>query len=99
MHDSGGASAEIFGMVVLGMLMTSAVAMFFSWSGATDLSDLLAQFLTILGSDFLRPIPAFPFGRFNPVNVMFLLPLFSASYYRSLRCSRALKYVALCNCR
>jgi len=37
---------------VLGMLMTSAVAMFFSWSDATDLSDLLAQFLTILGSDF-----------------------------------------------
>src|SRR5215471_12849493 len=77
MHDSGGASAEVFGMLVLGMLMTSAVAMFFSWSGATDLSDLLAQLLTICGLRFLRPIPAFFFGRFNPANVMILLPLFS----------------------
>ena len=38
MQDSGGATA-----IVLGMLMTSAVAMFFSWSGATDLSDLWVQ--------------------------------------------------------
>jgi hypothetical protein len=35
MHDSGGAI-----VAVGGMLMTSAVAMFFSWSDATDLSDL-----------------------------------------------------------
>src|SRR5215469_14605494 len=98
MHDSGGASTEGFGMLVLGMLMTSAVAMFFSWSGATDLSDLLAQLLTICGLRFLRPIPAFFFGRFNPANVMILLPLFSASYCRSLRCFQASGYVVLCNC-
>jgi hypothetical protein len=46
MHDSGGARVAVFGM-----LMTSAVAMFFSWSGATDLSDLWVQF-SVPGSDF-----------------------------------------------
>jgi hypothetical protein len=40
MQDSGGATSIGFGVVVLGILMTSAVAMFFSWSDATDLSDL-----------------------------------------------------------
>jgi uncharacterized membrane protein len=44
MHDSGGADA-----LMVGMLMTSAVAMFFSWcsltsSDATDLSDPFAIF-------------------------------------------------------
>jgi hypothetical protein len=35
MHDSGGAK-----VVLVGMLMSSAVAMFFSCSDVTDLSDL-----------------------------------------------------------
>jgi hypothetical protein len=39
MQDSGGAMVAVFGM-----LITSAVAMFFSWSGATDLSVLWVQF-------------------------------------------------------
>jgi hypothetical protein len=43
---------------VFGMLITSAVAIFFSWSGATDLSDLWVQFLCF-GLRFLRPLPAF----------------------------------------
>src|SRR5712672_515291 len=46
MQDSGGAK-----LVVLGILITSAVAIFFSWSGATDLSDLGLQLLW-LGSHF-----------------------------------------------
>jgi hypothetical protein len=49
MHDSGGAK-----FAVLGILMTSAVAMFFSWSDATDLSDpiVLASVLSVAGSVF-----------------------------------------------
>jgi hypothetical protein len=46
MHDSGGAR-----LVVFGILITSAVAIFFSWSDATDLSDLWVQY-SISGSDF-----------------------------------------------
>jgi len=59
MHDSGGANVDVFGI-----LMTSAVAMFFSWSGATDLSDLWVQFVWL--SCFPRPLAGVLFLTFQP---------------------------------
>jgi hypothetical protein len=55
MHDSGGANAVGFDM-----LMISAVAIFFSWSDATDLSDLRRSTAHRFGPSnfklqFLRP--------------------------------------------
>jgi hypothetical protein len=56
MHDSGGAM-----FMVVGMLMTSAVAIFFSWSslipsGATDLSDLGVQFSAASADSVFRDL-------------------------------------------
>jgi hypothetical protein len=47
MQDSGGAR-----LAILGMLMTSAVAMFFSWSDPTDLSRSLDSVRLVAGSVF-----------------------------------------------
>jgi len=56
-----------FGIVLLGILMTSAVAMFFSWSDATDLSDLLAQLLnSVSGSGSETSERGFPVWTFQP---------------------------------
>src|ERR1700730_9815672 len=72
MHDSGGAK-----LAVLGILMTSAVAMFFSWSGATDLSDDWIRYFLVSGSVFRDSVfrdrfPAFLFGRASLAKVMTL---------------------------
>src|SRR6266496_3980293 len=95
MHDSGGAR-----FAVLGILMTSAVAMFFSWSGATDLSDRFwVQFL--LQAPFsetpcCETSAGFSFGRTTPAKVMTLLPS-SVPYCRSLRCFPVAGYAKLYN--
>jgi hypothetical protein len=47
MQDSGGAK-----LAGIGMLITSAVAIFFSWSGATDLSDLFFNSLALNAFEF-----------------------------------------------
>src|SRR5579863_10390916 len=72
MHDSGGARVAGVVALVVGILMTSAVAIFFSWSfqvpsGATDLSDLGVQFLLLLRTPFSETSPGFPIGRASPV--------------------------------
>ena len=69
MQDSGGAMVAVFGM-----LITSAVAIFFSWSGATDLSDLWVQFF-LLRAPVSETTSGFPVGRSSAVNVMTIRPL------------------------
>src|ERR1035437_7067079 len=95
MHDSGGAR-----LAVLGILMTSAVAMFFSWSGATDLSDLWVQYVLLQAPFSETPCfetsTGFSFGRTKPAKVMTLL-LSWGPYCRSSRCSRAAECARLCN--
>src|SRR5581483_3038359 len=90
MHDSGGAK-----VVELGILMTSAVAMFFSCSGATDLSDLWVQYLCF-GSDF-RDLFRLSFGRAIPVKVMRTPLLSSAPCYRPSRRSPDAVYAKPCS--
>src|ERR1700733_9846016 len=97
MHDSGGAR-----FAVVGILMTSAVAIFFSWYGSTDLSDRWIQVLLPADSvfpDFLfRDLCRLPFGRASRAKVMTLRLLSSEHYCRSSRRFQDVKSAIPCNC-